>query len=247
VTYLSTSSFNAFNLNEGADASAKTTELVGAIDSVITRDDLERRLYDYARIQLLLVNWKSLGDGAIILATASFGPVTIEEFQFRVEIRGMAKPLEDMAGEICGPGCRVDFGSSRCSPGGFLADGTDINSLLQTGTVTATDGVKSITFSGMSDPGLPDGGNITFTSVGNNNMSAQVKTVDWATSTLVLEPGALLLVDIQVGDTFSYFPACDHTFFTCSTVYLNALNFQGEPHAFNPDESLNYPDYFPPQ
>jgi uncharacterized phage protein (TIGR02218 family) len=246
VTYLSTSSYNRFNLNEGSDASAKTTELVGAIDSVITRDDLERRLYDYATIQLLICNWESLSDGSMILATGAFGPVTIEEFQFRVEIRGMAKPLEDMGGEICGPGCRIDFGSAKCAPGGFLADGTDINSLLQTGTVTATDGVKSITFSGMTDPSKPDGGNLTFLSGSNANMSAEIKTINWGTNTLLLQPGALLLANIQIGDTFSYFPACDKIFFTCSTVYLNGLNFQGEPHAFNPDESLNYPDYFPP-
>jgi uncharacterized phage protein (TIGR02218 family) len=246
VTYLSTSSFNAFNLNEGADASAKTTELVGAIDSVITRDELERRLYDYAKIQLLLVNWKSLGDGAIILATASFGPVTIEEFQFRVEIRGMAKPLEDMAGEVCGPACRTDFGSLKCAPGGTLASGTTINSLLQTGTVTATDGVKSVTFSGMSDPNLPDGGNVIWATGSNTNLSAEIKTINWGTNTLTLQPGAMLVSDIQIGDTFSYFPACDKTFFTCSTIYNNALNFQAEPHAFSPDESLNYPDYFQP-
>jgi len=246
VTYLSTSSYNRFNLNEGNDASAKTTELVGAIDSVITRADLTARLYDYAQIQLLMCNWKSLSDGAIILATGSFGPVTIEEFQFRVEIRGMAKPLEDMGGEICGPACRVDFGSAKCAPGGLLADGTDINSLLQTGTVTATDGVKSITFSGMTDPGKPDGGNLVFLTGGNANSSAEIKTIDWGTNTLTLEPGALLPTAIAIGDTFSYFPGCDKTFFTCSQTYNNAQNFQGEPHAFSPDESLNYPDYFPP-
>jgi hypothetical protein len=77
-------------------------------------------------------------------------------------------------------------------------------------------------------------------------MSAEIKTINWGTNTLLLQPGALLLANIQIGDTFSYFPACDKTFFTCSTVYLNGINFQGEPHAFNPDESLNYPDYFPP-
>ncbi len=246
VTYLSTSSYNRFNLNEGSDSSAKTTELVGAIDSVITRDELERRLYDYAQIQLLLCNWSNVSQGSIILATGSFGPVSIEEFQFRVEIRGLAKPLEDMGGEICGPGCRVDFGSPKCAPSGLLASGTNINSLLQTGTVVSTDGVKTIVFSGMSNPSKPDGGNLTFLTGSNANLSAEIKTINWGTNTLTLQPGALLLLDIAPGDTFSYFPACDKTFFTCSTVYLNALNFQAEPHAFNPDESLQYPDYIAP-
>ncbi len=247
ITYLSTSSYNRFNLNEGADASVKTTELVGAIDSVVTRDELERRLYDYAAVQLLLVNWKSLSDGAIILATGAFGPVTIEEFQFRVEIRGMAKPLEDMGGEICGPQCRVDFGSAKCAPSGLLASGVDINTLLQTGTVVSTDGVKTIVFSGMTNPNAPDGGNLTFATGSNANLSGEIKTINWGTNTLILQPGALLLAAIAPGDTFKYFPACDKTQFTCATFYNNMLNFQAEPHAFNPDESLAYPDYTPPQ
>ncbi len=246
VTYLSTSSFNPFNLNEGSDGSVKTTELVGAIDSVITRADIQRRLYDYAQVQLLLCNWSNLTQGSLILATGAFGPVTIEEFQFRVEVRGMAKPLEDMGGQICGPNCRVDFGSFKCAPGGLLADGTDINSLLQTGTVVSTDGVSTIVFSGLTNPNKPDGGNLTFLTGGNTHFSSQIKTINWGTSTITLKPGALLLVAIAPGDTFAYFPACDFTFLTCSTVYLNGINFQGEPHAFNPDDSLTYPDYSPP-
>ena len=247
VTYLSTSSYNRFNLNEGSDGSVKTTELVGAIDSVITRDDLERRLYDYAKIQLLICNWANLTQGTMILATGAFGPVTIEEFNFRVEVRGMAKPLEDQGGEICGPACRVDFGSPRCAPSGSLASGTTINSLLQTGTVVSTDGVRTITFSGLSNTNAPDGGNLTFATGGNANLGSEIKSINWGTNTLVLEPGALLLVAIAPGDTFKFFPACDKTFFTCSTFYLNAINFQAEPHAFSMDDSISYPDYTPPQ
>lgn len=246
VTYISSSSYNPFNLNQLSDGSATTNELVGAIDSVITRADLEAKLYDGADVQKLICNWKNPSDGAMILATGSFGPVTIEEFQFRVEVRGLAKPLEDLGGEICGPSCRTDFGSAKCAPGGLLADGTDINSLLQTGTVVSTDGVKTIVFSGMTDPGKPNGGNLTFLTGGNSNLGGQVKSVDWATSTLVLQPGALLLAAIAPGDTFSYFPACDFTFIGCVRDYNNGLNFQGEPHAFNPDESLESPDYVAP-
>jgi hypothetical protein len=129
----------------------------------------------------------------------------------------------------------------------LLADGTDINSLLQTGTVVSTDGVKTITFSGLVNPNKPDGGNLTFSSGPNNHLSSEIKTIDWATNTLILQPGALLIAAIAPGDTFSYFPACDKTFFTCAGTWLNALNFQGEPHAFSTDDSISYPDYTPPQ
>lgn len=246
VTYVASSSYNRFNLAETADGDNKNSELVGAIDSVITRADLEARLYDYAQFQLSLVNWANLGMGSMILATGSFGPITIEEYQFRVEIRGLGYPLNDIGGEICGPACRTDFGSPLCAPGGVLDSGVTINSLLQTGTVVSTDGIKTIVFSGLTNPLKPDGGNLTFASGSNNFLSAQIKTIDWATSTITLEPGALLLAAIAPGDTFKYMPGCDFTGFTCSTVYQNKKNFQGEDQAPSPDASLFYPDYVAP-
>jgi len=245
VTYVSDSGYNRFNLNETADAEAKTTELVGAIDAIITRDDIQRRLYDGAAFELLLANWKTISNGTGILCTGSFGPVSIEEFQFRVELRGLTYRLNDLGGNVCGPDCRTDFGSAKCAPGGTLAGGTTINSLLQSGTVVSVSG-NSFVFSGLTNPNLPNGGNCTLTSGSNNLLSIEIKDIDWGTSTITLRPGGLLVVDIAPGDTFSYMPNCDKTFFTCVNSYANGLNFQGEPHAFNPDESLNYPDYVQP-
>lgn len=254
VTYLSTSGYNRFNLNETSDGESKSTELVGAIsppsspvvNTDITRADLEAHLYDYAQIQLLLVNWADLTMGAIILGTGSLGPVTIEEFQFRVEVRGLGYALNDVGGEYCCANCRTDFGSPKCAPGGLLDDGTDINSLLQTGTVVSTDGKTTIVFSGLTNNNKPDGGNVTFASGSNDHLSSEIKHIDWATSTITLKPGAMLLAAIAPGDTFAYFPGCDFTEFTCSSVYNNIINFQGEPNAPTPDAVLDYPDFVAP-
>src|SRR4051794_9333740 len=71
VTYLSSSSYNRFNLNQTSDGRTNTTELTGAIDSVITRADIEARLYDEAAVQKLLCNWRNLSQGTMILATGS--------------------------------------------------------------------------------------------------------------------------------------------------------------------------------
>ncbi len=248
VTYLSTSSYNRFNLNETSDGESKTTELVGAIDSVITRTDIEQRLYDYAKFQLLICNWatvQSTGDVGI-LTTGSWGPVTIEEFNFRVELRGLGYRLNDIGGNMCQPTCHVDFGSPLCAPGGALASGTTINSLLQSGTVVSTDGSRTIVFSGLTNPNLPDGGNCTFSSSSNNHLSSQIKTINWGTNTMTLQPGAILLVPIAPGDTFSYMPDCDHKFFTCVNSYQNGVNFPDAPSAPSPDAVLNYPDFVPP-
>jgi uncharacterized phage protein (TIGR02218 family) len=252
VTYLSTTSFNPFNQNQKATGEAATTEMTGAFDSIITRADVLADLWDNATFQVLWVNWQSLTDGAIIIITGSFGEFEPQEFGFKVSLHDLAYPLTFIGGEICGPACRVDFGSPRCAPSGFLANGTDINSLLQTLTVTATDGVKTMVVSGLTNTGKPfDGGLVTFLGAGspatgpNANLSAEVLHVDFATHTITLRP-CTLIAPIQVGDTLKIFPACDKLFQTCSIVWLNGVNFKAEPHALSPDNVLAYPDYVPP-
>jgi uncharacterized phage protein (TIGR02218 family) len=235
VTYLSTTSFNPFNQNQKSNAEAVTTEMTGAFDSIITRADVLADLWDNATFQVLRVNWANLGQGALILITGSFGEFEPQEFGFKVALHGLAYRLTFIGGDICGPACRVDFGSARCAPSGLLANGTDINTLLQTLTVLTTDGVKTMTVSGLTNTGKPfDGGLVTFLGSGspaagpNANLSAEVLHVDFATGTITLRP-CTLIAPIQVGDTMKIFPACDKLFGTCSLVWLNGINFQGEP------------------
>ena len=255
VLYVSTTSFNPFNLNQKDTAEASSTELTGAFDSVITRADVIAGLWDNATFQLLLVNYKNLAGGAIILTTGSFGEFEPSEFGFKVALHGLAYPLTFIGGETCQPTCRVDFCSAKCAPGGFLDDGTDINSLLQTATVFATDGSRLIDVTGLIDTGKPfDGGLVTFLAGSpagfNTDLSAEILHLDFATS----PPGVAIITlrpwtqigPIQIGDTLAVFPACDKTMQTCASVWANGRNFQGEPHVPGPDQSLAYPDYVAP-
>jgi len=245
VTYLSTTSFNPFNQADKNDANASDTELTGAFDSVITRVDVIAELWDNSTFQLLRVNWKNLSDGAIILITGTFGEFEPQEFGFRVALHSLEYPLTFIGGDVCGPTCRVDFTSPLCAPGGFLADGTDINSLLQTDTVASTDGTRSIVGTTLADPGKPsDGGLLTFTGGANVNLSAQILHIDFATKTITLKPWTQI-APIAPGDMFSILPACDKVFATCVNSWANGENFQGEPHA-QPVNPLFYPDYVAP-
>jgi len=252
VTYLSTTSFNPFNQNQKSTGEAGATELTGAFDSVIIRADVLAGLWDNARFQVLRVNWSNLSQGALILMTGTYGEFEPQEFGFKTSLHGLEYPLTFIGGEICGPACRVDFGSPKCAPGGLLDDGTDINSLLQALTVTATDGVSYIEVSGLSNTGKPfDGGLVTFATGNNPNLSAEVLHVAFAAGspptpdTITLRP-CTLIGPIQIGDTLHLFPACDKLFGTCSLVWLNGVNFQAEPHTPSPDNVLAYPDYVAP-
>lgn len=336
VTALSYAGFSKFNLQDKSNLDTTNIQVEGMIDaSIFTRADILARRFDYADVQVFMVNWKDLTQADGILLTGRTGTWTIEEFGFKTNFYGLAKQLDDVGGEICGPTCRVDFGSSRCAPAGTLADGTTIDSLMQSGTVSATDGKRTLTapFSaggviltsvlnaggtgyapgdtgivgggnadavyavdtvggggavltyhltapgtgysaatgvstgvstgagdggftvnitvspanGITDIGKPvNGGLITWTGGNNSGLSQEAKVVDTATGEITLYLQALLT--IQVGDTFKFMSACDHTVGVggCG-AYQNILNFQGEPYAPGPDYELNYPDWHAPR
>lgn len=245
VLHLAENGFARLNLSDKSNLDESTMQVDGQLDSVFTRADLVSRLYDSADVEISLVNWTNLTQGKIILLTGQFGPVTVKEYGFSVELRSLSFHLTHLGGELCSPDCRVDFGSARCAPGGLLASGVAIDSLAQIGTVTVTDGSLTLTGAGIVDIGKPlDGGLLTWLTGNNAGLSVEAKTVDPATQAIVLYLPTIFA--IQVGDTFKLMVACDKNFVTCKQSYANGINFQGEPHVPGADHLLDYPDFHAP-
>lgn len=253
VTYKASTSFNPFNANAKSDGTAKNSECTGAFDLIITRADVLAGLWDGANLQLLLCNWGNISQGTGILVTGTFGPWEAQDFGWKTTLRGLAYRLTAIGGDLSGPTCRATFGDSKCAPGGLLADGTDINTLLQAGTVSSTpDGYRTILVSGISDIGKPRvGGLVIFTSGANQNLSAEIMSITYGVgspvspTTITLRPWIPIAV-VSPGDGFSVFPGCDKVRTTCDFVYLNILNNQSEPDAPDPDATIQYPDYIAP-
>jgi uncharacterized phage protein (TIGR02218 family) len=246
ITFKSSTGFSKLNRNSRSQGVDHGTQIDGAIDgTVITRADLEARRYDFASAQIIFVNWQNLSEGCIIDFTGIFGPVTINEFGFSVDLRPLSYLLTRVGGEICCPDCRVDFGSPRCAPGGALADGTTIDSLMQSGAVVSTDGFKTLVVSGISNTGKQFAGSLLTWTTGNNaNLSHEVKDVNFGTNTITL----FLKTDLQIapGDTFELMPGCDKILVTCSGIYLNGVNHQGDALVPGPDNERQYPDFMEP-
>jgi uncharacterized phage protein (TIGR02218 family) len=246
ITFKASAGFTKLNRNARSQGVDHGTQIDGSIDgTVVTRADLEARRYDFASAQIIFVNWQTLSEGAIIDFTGMFGPVTINEFGFSVDLRPLSYLLTRTGGEWCCPDCRVDFGSPRCAPGGALADGTTIDSLMQSGAVVSTDGFKTLVVSGISNTGrIFNKSLLTWTSGNNLNISHEVKSIDFATSTITLSLKTDLL--IAAGDTFELMPGCDLTLVTCSGTYNNAVNHQGDALVPGPDHERQYPDFHEP-
>jgi uncharacterized phage protein (TIGR02218 family) len=246
VTYRAQAGFTKFNLSAKPNGDASTQQIKGMIDDTyITAADIRARKYDYAAVEVFMVNWSDLTQGRILLSTGKLGVFTLNEYEFTVDLYGLSYRLTQTGGELLSRDCRVDFGSPLCAPGGALDDATTIDSLMQSGTVATTDGFKTLTFTGLSDTGKPfAGGLLTWLTGNNQNLSIEVASIDFGTSTITLYLKAFLA--IQVGDTFKMQPACDHSLSICAGVWNNAKNFQAEPNVPGDDSLLNYPDYHAP-
>jgi uncharacterized phage protein (TIGR02218 family) len=234
VTYLASSGFSKFNLNDKANLEMSNLQVDGMINAGMTIADLRARRYDYADVQIFMVNWADLTMGTIVLLTGKFGPVTINEYGFSVTLNGLAGRLQNIRGDLYQPTCRVDLGSAQC--------GVDVTALEQSGTVATTDGWRNLTATGITGAdGEFNGGLLTWATGDNAGESVEVRQWTSGSSALVLY--LKTLAEIQVGDTFKLQPGCDKLITTCSQKFSNVINFRGEPYVPGTDYLLTIPDF----
>jgi hypothetical protein len=162
---MAASGFTKSNLADKINADVPNVQVTGMLDSlVITEDDLRARRWDYAKVEVFVVDWSNAAPGPtdfIPMMSGNFGTVVLSEYGFSVELRGLTDKLTRVAGELYSPTCRVDLGSARC--------GINLTLYEVTGSVTnAGDGFKNFQSSqsvftipgGALAPGTPaTGGN----------------------------------------------------------------------------------------
>lgn len=138
----------------GFDASEDTSatgfavgglDVIGALNSErLTAADLAAGRYDGAAATAFLVNWSTPVERHLVRA-GHLGEVAREDGTFRAEIRGLAAQLDQPNWRVFRPACDADLGDARC--------GIDLNdpAFRGEGTVTASDGRRRLTASGLGD------------------------------------------------------------------------------------------------
>lgn len=242
--------------SEGVTGSATDTsssdtssqDIVGFLDSsAITEADIFASRYDYAVIEIRLVNWADLSMGALMWKRATLGEVKIKNGQFTAELRGLEFWLSINMGEAYGPQCRADLGDAQCTidlslfiQNGLVESVTDRRTFVPGAAPSAT----PLLMRGSATPTVPapaewfNQGVITFTSGLNNGFSIEV--ADWDGTTLSLFES--LPFTIQPGDTFTIEPGCDKLITTCHIKFDNVVNHRGEPLIPGMDQILIYPN-----
>jgi hypothetical protein len=151
-TYLAASGYTPSSIETTDALNVDNLEVVGMLVSPsITEDDLRAGLWDFARVEVFLVNWADLTQGRLIQRVGTLGEVSADTGQrFKAELRGLAQAFTRTIGRLTSPLCSASLGDSRCQVG--------LGPFTVTGTLTDVNPDNQTLFdTGRTEPG-PAGG-----------------------------------------------------------------------------------------
>lgn len=219
VTYSATSGFAPSAVQAKDNFSVDNMDVQGILDSnEISEPDLQAGVYDFAELEIFMVNYEDLTQGDLFIKRGWLGEVKLERGQFVVEVRGLAQKLSQNIGRVYTPTCDAILGDSRC--GVTLASFT---TAFTVATVTSN-GIFTTTVDPVTNTYFK-GGKVIWTSGNNNGLEMEIKEFIDGTLQLALPMGKT----IQVGDTLNAVAGCNKTRATCRGKFSNLVNFRGFP------------------
>lgn len=140
LNYVARGGFMPSNFETQTRLAVDNLEAVGFLDSeLIVADDLTSGLWNFALVEVFLVNWQDTSMGRDILMTGRLGEVSLERNIFKAELRGLSKAYAQLIGQIYQPACRATLGDMRC--------GVDLGAFTVTGTLATLTHLPSSTSS----------------------------------------------------------------------------------------------------
>ncbi len=228
LEYDSISGFTPTTIESKSDMSVDNMEIEGmSFPSKIIEADLLAGIYDYAEVEVFLVNYQDLSAGKMILKRGRLGEVTLSKQMFRAEVRGLTQHLSQTIGSVYSPTCQAILGDGSCKVN--LATCT-----MKSQVTKVIDKQSFIAKTLTQKPGYFTGGEVRWLSGNNIGARMEVKEFDNFMVTLVLPMGSKM----QVGDTFSIVAGCDKSRETCMAKFNNILNFRGFPDVPGVDKLL---------
>lgn len=197
----------------------------------ISESDLERGLWDGARVESWRVDWRDPAQRTHLYA-GRLGAVVRRGGAFTVEIESLHAALDAPLGRVFLRGCDADLGDARC--------GVDLAAEGVRGAGVVAEALDAWRFRATGLSGFADGwfarGRIHWTAGGAGDVTAHRVAADTVTIELA-SPGVL-----APGDAFTIDAGCDKRAATCRAKFSNIVNFRGFPHMPGNDAVLAGPD-----
>ncbi|MGL9717157.1 MAG: DUF2163 domain-containing protein [Wolbachia sp.] len=221
ILYKSSSGFTTSSIILNSNLKTDNLEIEGILNSDgIKEEDVLSGKYDFANIEIFLVNYKDLSQGTMSLHFGTFGKVTLNSGRFIVEIRGLSAKLEKSVAELYSPACRAQFCDDRCK--------ADAKRFSRISTVTKVIDERRFEDTNLteSDGYYKHGVVKFFDSTTHAAFEGIVKEHKNKVITLFTSSP----YQIFAGDKYSILAGCDKTFSMCKNKFNNIVNFRGEPY-----------------
>ncbi|WP_396189775.1 DUF2163 domain-containing protein [Flavobacterium sp.] len=186
----------------------------------IKEEDIRAGVYDYAAVEILLVNYKDLSMGSLIQRNGILGEVTSGRVAFEAELRGMTQPFSQKIGRVYTAACQANLGDARCK--------VNLTPFTFNGTVSSVTDNRRFNTSLTNDDNYFNGGLLTWMSGPNLGLKMEVKTSTLQNGFIELQQQ--MIYPVSIGDTFSVYKGCDKTDATCKAGFNNIVNFRGFPY-----------------
>lgn len=118
VTYKSAVGYERTAIEGSADLSVGGMDAIGILDSArIDEADLRGGLFDYADVEIVLVDWSNPSGGTAILQSGKMGEIIYSEREgrFSTELRDISQAYSQTIVESFTVNCRADLGDDRCT------------------------------------------------------------------------------------------------------------------------------------
>ena len=130
--YVAETGFTRSSITNTADLSVDSMNIESLLDaSGVLERDVRAGLWDFAEIEVFMVNWDDHTDGVMQLRRGYLGEISIRDEIYFAELRGLIQVLQQNVGDIYTPGCRATHGDPAC--------GHDLSTTTQTTEVDTID------------------------------------------------------------------------------------------------------------
>jgi uncharacterized phage protein (TIGR02218 family) len=237
VTYQTAAGYTRSAISTTAGLDVDNLELEGVLAAPsITEADLAAGVWDYAQIQIFLVNWADLTQGTLKLRRGFLGEVSAGRAQFTAELRGLAQVLQQTIGEVYSPACKADLFDARCK----LVDteATWKFSGIAVSTIVAAQ--RQWTSVGLAQAAdFFTAGRVEWQTGLNAGLFMEIKTHASGGNITLQEP---MPYTVSVGDTYRIWAGCRKRYTEdCGTKFSNQVNYRGFPHLPGNDAILRGP------
>lgn len=221
LTHIASAGYTASAVETRAGLAADNLEITGLLDAPsITEADLMAGKWDFAKVEISLINWADTSQGILRQRVGRLGEVRVARGRFIAELLGLAVALQQSVGRVVQVACDARLGDARCK--------VNLATYTVSGAVTAVSSRRAFTDAARAEAQhWFRYGRVIWTSGANNGYAMEVDSFASGAFGLALP----MPYDIAISDTYSAYAGCDKSgrlgAAHCKAKFSNYVNFQG--------------------